>query len=200
MNQKFCQTKKGIKIVKFGFGLFFAMIFFGVNNQGFALDANTKSQNQLLSLEIPKLSSLEYSPLYLSSAQELLNVKLIIRLSKRRVYVYKEDQEIASYPIAVGKKGWETPQGNFEIIKKIEHPSWQNPWTGKVIPPGANNPLGERWIAFWTDGKNFIGFHGTPGENLIGQAVSHGCVRMKNKDVIALFDLVAIGTPVIVQP
>jgi hypothetical protein len=67
-------------------------------------------------------------------------------------------------------------------------------------PPGPENPLGARWIGFWTDGNNAIGFHGTPHEHLIGQAVSHGCVRMRNTDVIELYERIRVGAQVIVQP
>ncbi len=166
-----------------------------------ALEINSSDTNQeLLNFKIPELPNLGDSSLYLPSTQELFDVKVIIRLSQRKVYVYQQDQEVASFPIAVGKKGWETPKGNFSVISMVESPSWQNPWTGKVIPSGEGNPLGDRWIGFWTDGTNSIGFHGTPGEHLIGQAVSHGCVRMKNKDVRSLFDLVTVGTTVLVQP
>jgi hypothetical protein len=165
-----------------------------------AFDGNFELKKQLLEVEIPPLPSLGDSSLYLYKPDDVFNLKVVIRLSKRQVFVYRNDNLIANYPIAVGKKGWETPQGNFSIIQMIENPSWQNPWSGKVIPPGPNNPLGTRWIGFWSDGKNFIGFHGTPGEHLIGQAVSHGCVRMKDTDVRALFELVAVGTPVIVEP
>ncbi len=165
-----------------------------------AFDGNLDLKKQLLEVEVPALPSLGDSSLYLYKPDDVFNLKVVIRLSKRQVFVYRNDNLIANYPIAVGKKGWETPQGNFSIIQMIENPSWQNPWSGKVIPPGPNNPLGTRWIGFWSDGNNFIGFHGTPGEHLIGQAVSHGCVRMKDKDVRALFELVAVGTPVIVEP
>ena len=60
--------------------------------------------------------------------------------------------------------------------------------------------MGERWIGFWTDGTNYIGFHGTPNEETVGQAASHGCVRMLNRDVLALFEKVGIGTIVVVEP
>ena len=124
---------------------------------------------------------------------------LVIKLRERRVYVYRGDKAETSYPIAVGKSGWETPTGTFKVLQMIRDPAWQHPWNVNVIPPGPNNPLGTRWIGFWTDGKNFIGFHGTPNERLIGQAVSHGCIRMRNRDVVALFEQVAVGTPVIVE-
>jgi lipoprotein-anchoring transpeptidase ErfK/SrfK len=126
--------------------------------------------------------------------------KLVIDLSDRKVYLYRDDRVIGNYAIAVGKKGWETPTGNFAIREMIRDPAWQNPFQGNVIPAGQENPLGDRWIGFWTDGNNSIGFHGTPNEESVGKAASHGCIRMYNRDVRVLFDQVAIGTPVIVQP
>ncbi|MDE5093292.1 MAG: L,D-transpeptidase [Trichodesmium sp. St11_bin5] len=127
-------------------------------------------------------------------------ISLVIKLSDRRVYVYKNDQLKTSYPIAIGKEGWETPTGTHKVIQKIPNPSWTHPFTGEIIPPGPENPLGERWIGFWTDGTNYIGFHGTPNEETVGQAASHGCVRMFNQDVLDLFEKVTIGTIVVVEP
>lgn len=129
-----------------------------------------------------------------------IDTRLVLKLKERKVYVYQGEQELASYPVAIGKKGWETPTGNFEIIQLVKDPIWQNPWNNNIIPAGTKNPLGERWIGFWTDGKNSIGFHGTTAENLIGQAVSHGCVRMRNRDIKEMFEKVKLGTPVVVVP
>ncbi|MGF1513063.1 MAG: L,D-transpeptidase [Elainellaceae cyanobacterium] len=126
-------------------------------------------------------------------------LRLVLRLSDRRVYVYRGDEVEVSYPVAVGKSGWETPMGSYEVSAMIEDPSWENPFTGDVIPAGPDNPLGEHWIGFWTDGNNFIGFHGTPNEGSVGRAASHGCVRMYNSDIRELFTVVAMGTPVIVE-
>jgi len=125
--------------------------------------------------------------------------RLILNLRDRRVYFYQGDRLIVSYPVAIGRQGWETPTGEFEVIQMVPHPTWQHPFTEEIIPPGPKNPLGVRWIGFWTDGTNFIGFHGTPNEELIGQAVSHGCVRMRNADITALFEQVDVGIPVIVE-
>lgn len=149
--------------------------------------------------EPPTLPAIEKKPSANPATQE---VRLVLRLGKRRVYVYRGDNVETSYPVAVGKRGWETPTGKFKVLQMIRNPSWQHPWKGTIFPPGDNNPLGRRWIAFWYDEKtqNAIGFHGTTNERLIGQAVSHGCVRMRNKDVAALFEKVSIGTPVIVEP
>lgn len=143
----------------------------------------------------------EYFPLEeLFPASTSQDTRLVIKLRDRRVYVYQGDLLQASYPIAVGKAGWETPKGNYTVIQMLRDPAWEHPWTGKVIPPGPDNPLGARWIGFWTDGHNFIGFHGTPNEELVGQAVSHGCIRMRNRDILALYGQVEIGTPVTVEP
>lgn len=161
----------------------------GINNRELSLQSHLPILEQAtgLNTELP------------SSVNPISETRLTIKLRERRVYVYQGDRVQASYQIAIGRAGWETPTGNFRVIQKIEDPAWEHPWTGEVIPPGPNNPLGTRWIAFWTDGKNSIGFHGTPNERLIGQAVSHGCIRMRNRDAIALYELVKIGTPVTVQ-
>jgi hypothetical protein len=134
------------------------------------------------------------------AAPLVMNRRLVLKLRERKVSVHEGDKVLASYRVAIGKRGWETPTGSFKVIQKVRNPAWKNPWSGQVGDPGPRSALGERWIGFWTDGKNSIGFHGTPGENLLGQAVSHGCVRMRNADIKTMFDMVEVGTPVIVQP
>ena len=154
---------------------------------------------QLWQIDTPSLPSLKDAEAYLHPPVHQYDSQLILSLSKRIVEVYQGEELIATFPVAVGKRGWETPKGSFEVMQMIKDPAWEHPWNGKIVPPGPKNPLGQRWIGFWTDGKNFIGFHGTPNENLIGQAVSHGCVRMKNADIKKLFQLVSIGTAVTVR-
>lgn len=130
---------------------------------------------------------------------EVEEMRLVLRLGERRVYVYDGETVQASFPVAVGKPGWETPTGSFEVMNMLRDPGWTSPFDGTQIPPGVDNPLGERWIGFWTDGTNFIGFHGTPTRDSVGQAASHGCVRMYNEDIRQLFEMVSVGTPVIVE-
>jgi lipoprotein-anchoring transpeptidase ErfK/SrfK len=123
-------------------------------------------------------------------------VTLTLKLKEKKVYVYKDGKAVANYPVAIGKKGWETPTGEWYVMEKITNPGWTSFKNGSTIAPGKKNPLGERWIGFWTDGKDTIGFHGTPDVKSIGKAVSHGCVRMFDKDVKELFPLVKVGTTV----
>ncbi len=164
----------------------------------------SKSEAELPNLGAPELPPLGEPFRYIpQEPKPLVNpieeVRLVLKLRERRVYVYRQNKVQASFPVAVGKGGWETPTGNFKVMQMIKDPVWQNPWTGELIPAGPDNPLGSRWMGFWTDGKNVIGFHGTPNPESIGGAASHGCVRMFDKDAQALFEKVAVGTPVIVE-
>ncbi|MGF1513826.1 MAG: L,D-transpeptidase [Elainellaceae cyanobacterium] len=123
----------------------------------------------------------------------------VVDLSDRRVYLYRGDQALADYPIAVGRQHWETPVGEFKIIEKQENPTWRHPFTRELVPPGADNPLGSHWIGFWSNGTHQIGFHGTNQVEAIGQAVSHGCIRMRNSDVQALYAVLPLGAAIAVQ-
>jgi lipoprotein-anchoring transpeptidase ErfK/SrfK len=127
------------------------------------------------------------------------NQQVVVNLSDRRAYVYRNDVVIASYPIAIGKKGWETPTGTFQISHMQHNPIWRHPITDQVFAAGPDSPLGDRWIGFWSDGHNHIGFHGTPDTETMGSAISHGCIRMRNPDVRLLYEQVGLGTTVIVR-
>lgn len=150
-----------------------------------------------LTLRNPEIPTLGAATLYLPGAPD---IRLVVRLSKRRVYLYQGNKEVTSYPIAVGKVGWETPIGTYSVLEKELNPIFKSFKSGRVVSPGPDNPLGVRWIGIWTDGKTRLGFHGTNEPYLIGQAVSHGCIRMLNKDVTALYEKVSVGTPVTVEP
>lgn len=134
--------------------------------------------------------------------RELMQItRLEVSISQRKVTAFHGEIPLKSYPIAVGKEGWSTPVGNHRVLQTIEYPSWQNPFTGDVIASkDPENPLGDRWIGFWTDGKNWSGFHGTPNRDSVGQAASHGCIRMYNEDIRELFSQVTTGTIVKVSP
>ncbi|WP_063711997.1 L,D-transpeptidase [Coleofasciculus chthonoplastes] len=136
---------------------------------------------------------------HLNQAIVALDVRLVVDLSDAKVYSYWGEQEIASYPVAVGQPGWETPTGNFKVLRKQRNPIWRQPITGDLIPTGPDNPLGDRWIGFWSDEYHQIGFHGTNDEDLVGQPVSHGCLRMRNADIQALYEQIQVGTPILVR-
>jgi lipoprotein-anchoring transpeptidase ErfK/SrfK len=108
-----------------------------------------------------------------------------------------------TYPIAVGKQGLETPPGLYDVQWRETNPSWHvpnSPWAGelagKTIPPGPDDPIKARWMAF----NGGAGIHGIdPSEySSIGHNASHGCVRMRIPDVIDVYDKTDVGTPVFV--
>jgi lipoprotein-anchoring transpeptidase ErfK/SrfK len=129
-----------------------------------------------------------------------LHQRLVIALSDREVALYEYQNLIVRYPVGIGRQGWETPIGTYQIHHIQKSPIWKHPITGEIIQPGPDNPLGAAWIGFWSNGNQEIGFHGTPDETAVGQAISHGCIRMRNADVLALADRVAVGVTVQVQP
>lgn len=153
-----------------------------------------------VAVELPEAPAETIQAVSTETASETYALSLVLSLSARRVSVYRGDMLVASYAVAVGREGWNTPTGEFTVFQKKTNPAWEHPFTGEVLPPGPENPLGTRWIGFWSDGTNSIGFHGTPDESVIGSAVSHGCVRMHNEDVLALYEQVGLDTPVTVLP
>jgi lipoprotein-anchoring transpeptidase ErfK/SrfK len=128
-------------------------------------------------------------------------VRLEINRSAHRVILYRGETAIKTYPVAVGRAGWETPVGEFHVFQMVRDPAWRHPLTGKVFEPGApGNQLGNYWIGFWTDGRTAVGFHDTPHPKTVGKAMSHGCLRMYEKDISELFAQVSVGTLVNVLP
>jgi lipoprotein-anchoring transpeptidase ErfK/SrfK len=127
---------------------------------------------------------------------------ILVRLGARRLWFYNSDTLVKTYPIAIGTPGYPTPLGVWKIINKRKYPSWSNPapngWGSGMpayIGPGASNPLGTRALDLDASG---IRFHGTNKIGSIGTAASHGCMRMLRKDVEEFFELVPVGTRVII--
>jgi lipoprotein-anchoring transpeptidase ErfK/SrfK len=127
-------------------------------------------------------------PSYLTLDRSTFTLRLWLHLKPARTYT-----------VAVGQEGLETPAGLYHIQEKQENPSWHVPnsaWAGalagKVIPPGPEDPIKARWMGIFEG----AGIHGTEETWSLGQAASHGCVRMSIPDVEELYDLVEVGTPI----
>lgn len=111
---------------------------------------------------------------------------LSLNVSGRSVRIYK---------VSTGKSDTTTPVGNFVIKSRYPNPTWFH--HGEIVPPNSpENFLGTRWLGF--DFPKY-GIHGTIYPELIGQSVSGGCVRMKNEDVEALYDIIPIETKVTIE-
>jgi lipoprotein-anchoring transpeptidase ErfK/SrfK len=131
---------------------------------------------------------------------------LIVKTPERALYFVSGKGEAIRYAVGVGKEGMQW-SGSSRIDRKAEWPSWTPPEEmikreaakGHIIPPfmegGPGNPLGAR--ALYIGGKIYR-VHGTNNEASIGGAVSSGCIRMMNADVIDLYDRVKIGARIYV--
>ena len=131
---------------------------------------------------------------------------LIVKTPERALYYISGKGEAIRYAVGVGREGFQW-SGNARIVTKAEWPSWTPPAEmirreaakGKIIPPfmegGPGNPLGARALYI---GGTIYRVHGTNNEASIGGAVSSGCIRMMNADVIDLFERVRIGARIYV--
>jgi lipoprotein-anchoring transpeptidase ErfK/SrfK len=130
------------------------------------------------------------------------NKVLLLRQREHRLYLYQHGVQTHSWLVATGTGNYPTPTGQYHVTHKRFMPTWTNPapdgW-GKdlpaFIPPGAGNPLGIRALN-WSGGGG-IRFHGTSEIGSLGQNASHGCVRLSNRDVVQLYDLVDVGTTIV---
>jgi lipoprotein-anchoring transpeptidase ErfK/SrfK len=126
---------------------------------------------------------------------------LLVRIGENKLYLYEDGKITHSWTVAPGQPEYPTPTGVFEVTEKRYMPTWINPspdtWGASMpaeIPPGLDNPLGLRAIN-WS--APAIRFHGTQALYSLGYNASHGCVRMSNDDVIQLYDLIDVGTPIV---
>ncbi len=119
--------------------------------------------------------------------------RIVINIASRSLALYQGGKKIRLYPLCLGKPSTPTPTGYYKISSKDVNPTWTDPSDlSVVIPSGESNPLGYRWMLLY----GHYGIHGTNRPDSIGTYGSNGCIRLKEKDVEALFDLVDIGTPV----
>jgi lipoprotein-anchoring transpeptidase ErfK/SrfK len=114
--------------------------------------------------------------------------QIIVSLPDRKLALIEDGEVKKVYPVAVGKTTTPSPSGSFMIVNRVTNPTYYHP--GQVIEPGADNPLGNRWIGLNQKG---YGIHGTNAPKSIGKAASHGCIRMAKKDLEELFEIVRPG-------
>jgi len=131
---------------------------------------------------------------------------IVINLAELRMYYYLPDgKTLLTYPLGIGREGWETPIVEARVTGVIAKPTWVPPPSihaehramgdplPSVVPPGPDNPLGE-----WAVGLSAKGYfiHGTNKDIGVGMRVSHGCMRMYNGDVEEFAKRVKKNTPV----
>jgi L,D-transpeptidase ErfK/SrfK len=134
---------------------------------------------------------------------------IVVNVAELRLYVFPEENDargVLTFPAAVGRDDWETPTGETTVVERIVDPPWFPPARIRqeaaekgeelpvMVPPGPDNPLGKYALRLgWR--KHMI--HGTNNPMSIGNAVTHGCIRLYPEDMKALFEYAHTGTPVV---
>jgi len=129
---------------------------------------------------------------------------VVVKTRERRLYYVLGGRKAIRYPVGVARAGmaW---SGTASIDGKYIRPAWsppdmikrENPRVPNVIPSGSPaNPMGE--AAMTLSGGGQYAIHGTNNPRSIGRFVSHGCIRMYNRDIMDLYNRVSLGTPVVV--
>jgi L,D-transpeptidase ErfK/SrfK len=135
---------------------------------------------------------------------------LVLNIAMKRLFYFPEvpdgePAQVVTYPIGIGRVGWETPLGQARVIAKALEPVWYVPWSVQqehaamgdplppMIPPGPDNPLGRHVLQL--DMPGYL-IHGTNRPYGVGMRVSHGCIRLYPENIEQLYSVVGIGVPV----
>ena len=153
------------------------------------------------------------TPVLLPTQYVLPNVPregLILNIASKRLFYFPEAKEgqpqtVMTYPIGIGRVGWETPLGSSAVIAKARDPHWYVPASVRkehaelgdplpaIVPPGPDNPLGKHVLKL--DLPGYL-IHGTNQPYGVGMRVSHGCVRLYPENIELLYELVGVGEQV----
>jgi len=132
---------------------------------------------------------------------------VVLNIASKRLFYFPkmtagQEQIVFTYPIGIGRVGWETPLGATTVVDKARDPSWWVPASIRrehaemgdplpsIVPPGPENPLGTRVLKL--DMPGYL-LHGTNQPYGVGMRVSHGCVRLYPENIEFLYELVEIG-------
>ena len=135
---------------------------------------------------------------------------IVLNIASKRLFYFPampegEPQVVKTYPIGIGRVGWETPLGVTKVTSKAKDPHWFVPASVRrehaelgdplpsVIPPGPDNPLGHRVLKLEMPGYLI---HGTNQPYGVGMRVSHGCIRLYPENIEFLYELVEVGESV----
>jgi L,D-transpeptidase ErfK/SrfK len=136
---------------------------------------------------------------------ERLERGILINLPQRMLFLFRDGEVAAAYPVGLGRPSWRTPEGHFQVKTRERDKIWYVPASiqeeqrakGKPVltqvPPGPDNPLGRYWLGL---DRIDCGIHGTIAPTSIYRFQTHGCIRLHPDDIEALYDRVEVGEPV----
>ncbi len=138
------------------------------------------------------------------------HVGIVVNIAQMRLYYFPPQQQggkeiVYTFPIGIGRVNWKTPSGVTTVVRKVVNPVWRPPADileehrkdGDPLPaeigPGPNDPMGTRALYLgWPE----YAIHGTNKPVGVGMRVSHGCMHLYPEDILELYNLVPVGTPV----
>lgn len=113
---------------------------------------------------------------------------VVVSIPDRKLVVVEGETALATFSVAVGAARTPSPSGSFVIVSRVTNPTYYR--RGLVIPTGQDNPVGTRWLGLSLKG---YGIHGTNAPWSVGRAASHGCIRLRNREMERLFSMLQIG-------
>lgn len=126
-------------------------------------------------------------------AYQTLDTRLVVDRSALRATLYRGGKAIFGAPVGVGTSSWPTPAGRFIVRSQLTR--YASPFYGPVsFGTSARSAVLTDWPA-----GGFVGIHGTNEPQLIPGRISHGCVRMRNSDILRLARLMPVGTPLLIR-
>jgi lipoprotein-anchoring transpeptidase ErfK/SrfK len=123
----------------------------------------------------------------------VVHTRLIVDRARLRATLVRDGRPVFRAPVGVGRPGWPTPAGSFYIRNRLT--SYRSPMYG---PLAFGTSARSAVLTDWPAG-GFVGIHGTDQPELLPGRVSHGCVRMRNADIVRLGRLMPVGTPLTIR-
>lgn len=134
------------------------------------------------------------------------NPSIIINLGELRLYFLDQGEQedvVTTFPVGIGRQGFETDTGRYWVTARKENPTWTIPYSLRdeypdgllEVPPGPANPLGDYALRL---SRNDYMIHGTNNPLGIGRRVSHGCIRMYSEDIKRLYSLTPVDCEVLI--
>ena len=156
-----------------------------------------RTQRHILAVFTLALALLSFAPLFAQTAKpaaDRVSRVVLVSIPDRKLAVIEDGNVVATFSIAVGAEASPSPTGEFQIVSRVSNPTYYRP--GMVIPSGKDNPVGTRWVGLSQKG---YGIHGTNAPRSIGHAASHGCIRLRNRDMERLFTMLRVGDVVAIR-
>ena len=143
--------------------------------------AATAQSRPGLNLDVPKVGK----------RRVVVSRRIVVSIPDRKLALLENDSVVKTYNVSVGAAVSPSPTGSFQIVNRIPEATYYHRTV--VIPASDRSPIGTRWIGL---NKKGYGIHGTNEPHSIGRAASHGCIRLRNREVEDFFERVQVGDSV----